>query len=231
MEIEKLENIIEAILFVSGNGLSVAELTERLGLQKSEINRALASLKLKYGGVSGIRLLTFGGKIQFGTNPDYADSVAGILSPIQERELSTAALETIAIVAYRQPVTRLEIEEIRGVNCDYTVQVLLKHNLIEVVGRKEAVGKPLLFGTTEAFLKRFQISDLSELPDYEELLERIRVINERKTEPTEAEAKDSIYNEFEIPEEAPAPDSPPAPFPDEEIPDFLKGEENLKKVE
>ena len=199
MQIEKLENIIEAILFASGNGIAISELTDRLELQKSEVNRAISTLKVKYGGDSGVRLLTYGGKIQFGTNPAYADSVTQVLSQIKEKELSAAALETIAIIAYRQPVTRLEIEQIRGVNCDYAVQVLLKHNMIEAVGRKDVVGKPILFGTTEDFLKRFQISGLSELPDYEQLLENIKVLNEKRAAPIEAKG---LYNEFEIPEDA-----------------------------
>lgn len=137
--------------------------------------------------------------------------------------MSTAALETIAIIAYRQPVTRLEIEQIRGVNSEYTVQMLLKNNLIEVVGRKEAVGKPLLFGTTDEFLKRFQLESISDLPDYETLLESIKVIGGG-----ESESK-SIYNEFEIPDEEKGDDADLLPS-EEEVPDFLKDEDGLQKV-
>ncbi|MCL2062277.1 MAG: SMC-Scp complex subunit ScpB [Firmicutes bacterium] len=232
MQIEKLQHIIEAILFLSGGGVLISDLQENLGLQKSEINKAVAALKEKYGGESGVRLLQYNNKLQFGTNPDYAESVSRLLTPIKEKELSSAALETIAVIAYRQPVTRLEIEQVRGVNCDYTVQVLLKHNLIEVVGRKEAVGKPLLFGTTESFLKRFQISSLSELPDYEQLLESIKILNESFAAPQEPQA--GLYNEFEIPEDAPenSANTPPTePTPEtEEIPDFLLNAENLQKI-
>lgn len=142
-----------------------------------------------------------------------------MLNPIRERDLSNAALETIAIIAYRQPVTRLDIEQIRGVNSEYTVQMLLKHNLIEVVGRKDAPGKPLEFGTTDEFLKRFQLESVSDLPDYETLLESIKVIGGGET-------NKSIYNEFEIPDEEPG-DSLPT---DEEVPDFLAGEDNIQKV-
>jgi segregation and condensation protein B len=219
---------------MSGGGLSVNELTDILGLQKSEINKALAVLKEKYGGASGIKLISFNNKIQFGTNPDYAEQIAQVLNPIKEKELSNAALETIAIVAYRQPVTRLEIEQIRGVNCDYAVQILLKHDLIEAVGRKEAVGKPLLFGTTDGFLKRFQISSLDELPDYEQLLESIRVINSRGLEPAESVPQIGLYNEFEIPEEAGSDPEVAAAadgaMPEEELPDFLKEEAGVKKT-
>lgn len=147
--------------------------------------------------------------MQFSSNPAYADAVAKVLNPIKEKELSSATLETVAIIAYKQPVTRLELEEIRGVNCDYVIQVLLKHNLIEVVGRKDAVGKPLLFGTTDEFLKRFQISSIQDLPDYEQLLDSIKVIS------GDGDSK-GLYNEFEI--------------PDEEVPEFLQGEQ-LQKIE
>lgn len=227
MEIELIDEVLEALLFVSGDGISTDEIVELLELQKSEVRNSVKRLKEKYSGKSGIHLISYNGKIQFCTNPAYADTVACVLNPIKEKELSTATLETVAIIAYKQPVTRLEIEQVRGVNCDYAIQVLLKHNLIEVVGRSDAVGKPLLFGTTDNFLKRFQIESISELPDYEKLLESIRVLEAPKPE------EKSIYNEFEIPEEeqAAAESEEELELPEEEIPDFLKGEENLKKIE
>ncbi len=214
MEIEQLDEIIEALLLVSGDGISTSEIVELLELQQSEVKQSVARLKKKYGGKCGIHLLNYNGKIQFGSNPDYADAISSVLNPIKEKELSNAALETVAIVAYKQPVTRLEIEQIRGVNCDYAVQVLLKHNLIEVVGRKDVVGKPLLFGTTDVFLKRFQIESIEQLPDYEQLLASIKVLEEgNAAKPEEV----SLYNEFELPEE-------------EETPDFLEEETDLQKI-
>lgn len=213
MEIELLDDILESLLFVSGDGLSVTEVQNLLELQPSEINHSINRLKEKYSGKCGIHLLSYNGKVQFGSNPAYSDVIACVLNPIKEKELSSATMETLAIIAYKQPVTRLEIEHIRGVNCDYAVQVLLKHNLIEVVGRKDVLGKPLLFGTTENFLKRFQISSVEELPDYEKLLSNIKILEETtvKTEET------SMYNEFEIPEE-------------EEMPEFLANESDLQKI-
>ena len=119
----------------------------------------------------------------------------------------------MAIIAYKQPITKLEIEEIRGVNnCDYAIQILVDQGVIEVVGRKDAVGKPLLFGTNENFLKRFNLQDLAELPDYDGLLERIKVIEEEQLPKS-----DSLYNEFKIPTE-------------EELPEFLKGEEGIESI-
>lgn len=220
IDVSMLDEIVESLLFLSGNGLKVADIAAQLEVKTSDVNAAVKRLKEKYGGKSGIHLLSYNGKIQFASNPAYSDVIACVLNPIRERDLSNAALETIAIIAYRQPVTRLDIEQIRGVNSEYTVQMLLKNNLIEVVGRKEAVGKPLLFGTTDEFLKRFQLESLDELPDYETLLESIKVIGEKNDESR------SIYNEYEIPDE----ETPELPS-EEEIPDFLKGEKDLQKIE
>ncbi len=221
IDVSMLDEFLESILFVSGNGLKVEELAGILEIKKADINAAVARLKEKYGGKSGIHLISYNGKIQFASNPEYSDVVAAVLNPIRERDLSNAALETIAIIAYRQPVTRLDIEQIRGVSSEYCVQLLLKNNLIEVVGRKESPGKPLLFGTTDEFLKRFQLEDISQLPDYETLLESIRVLG------GEGEEKRSIYNEYEIPDEEAAEPELPA---EEEVPDFLADEKNLEKV-
>ena len=151
-------------------------------------------MQQKYSGDSGIQVLTYKDKVQLCSNPNYAEPISVVLNPIKERALTKTALETVAIIAYKQPITRLEIENIRGVSSDYAVQVLLQHNLIEVVGRKDVVGKPLLFGTTDEFLKRFQIHDLSELPKYEELLEQIKVLSQGMN-------TDALYNEFEIKDE------------------------------
>ena len=238
IDLSMLDELLESILFVSGNGLKIEDIAQHLEIKTSEVNASIKRLKEKYGNKSGIHLLTYNGKAQFASNPAHSDVVACVLNPIRERDLSNAALDTIAIIAYRQPGTRLDIEQIRGVNSEYTVQMLLKNNLIEVVGRKDSPGKPLLFGTTDEFLKRFQLENLSDLPDYETLLESIRVIG-GGVEPR------SIYNEYEIPEEEPnaevaATQTAPEPeqaseedfeLPEEEVPDFLKDEENVVKVD
>ena len=229
IDISMLDEMLESILFVSGNGLKVSDIAELLEVKTAEVNASVKRLKEKYSNKCGIHLLSYNGKIQFASNPANSDVVACVLNPIRERDLSNAALETIAIIAYRQPVTRLDIEQIRGVNSEYTVQMLLKNNLIEVVGRKDSPGKPLLFGTTDEFLKRFQLEDISDLPDYDTLLESIKVIVGR------VESK-SIYNEFEIPDEESAEiastvsEEEDIELPEEELPDFLKDETDLVKV-
>lgn len=190
---ENIENVIEAILFVSGQGVEIGDIAEKLEVEESEVKNAILRLKEKKKD-SGINILTYKNSVQLCSNPDYAEDISTVLNPIREKQLTKATLETLAIIAYKQPITRLDIEDIRGVNSDYAVQILMNFNLIEVVGRKDAVGKPLLFGTTDEFLKRFNLQDVNELPDYDELLERIAVLHK--------EFNDGLYRSTEIiPEE------------------------------
>lgn len=176
--LKKLTNIIESVLFVSGDAVSAKDIAEKTGVSEKDVLNAAKELQKKYEGDSGVQLLIFNKKLQFCSNPEYADAVSGVLNPIKERELSRSMLEVAAIIAYKQPVTRLDLEELRGCNSEYALQNLLKLGVIEVVGRKDAIGKPALFGTTDEFLKRFQISDLNELPDYDELMSKIAAMRE-----------------------------------------------------
>ena len=176
-KLETLANIIESVLFVSGKEVAVKDISEKLGVTDKDVLNAAKELQKKYVDKSGIQLLIFNKKLQFCSNPAYAEDVATVLNPIKERELSRSMLEVAAIIAYKQPVTRLDLEEIRRCNSEYAIQNLLKLGVIEIVGRKDAVGRPALFGTTDGFLKRFQISSLEELPDYDELMEKITLLN------------------------------------------------------
>ena len=172
---ETLASIIESIVFVSGEAIAVKDIAEKLDVTDKQVLDAAKKLQAKYDENSGINLLIFNKKLQFSSNPKNADDVAAVLNPIRERALSKTLLESAAIIAYKQPVTRLDLEEIRGVDSEYAIQTLLKLGIIEVVGRKDAIGRPVLFGTTDEFLKRFQISSLDELPDYDSLLNAIKV--------------------------------------------------------
>ncbi len=192
MNLKEIAKIIEGVLFVSGEGVEIDEFKSRFDMNDREFNKCLDILKEKYNEDSGINIIQYKTKVQLCSNPQIVDNIAEILNPIRERSLTKAALETVAIIAYKQPITRMEIEGIRGVNCDYAIQLLQANNLIEVVGRKDAVGKPLLFGTTENFLKRFELKSIESLPNYNELLDRIRVIHSEG---------DSLYREFTIPDE------------------------------
>jgi len=208
---ENIENQIEAVLFVAGGGVDGGILKESFGLSDDDFAHVMNNLKEKYSGDRGIQLISYKGKYQFSSNPDYAEKIAEILNPIKEKALTKATLETLSIIAYKQPITRLEIEDIRGVGCDYAIDLLEQNNLIEVVGRKDSIGKPLLYGTTDEFLKRFQIENIDGLPSYEQVLEKIKLIENPE------EVRETLYNEFEIPEE-------------EETPDFLEGEEGVEHI-
>ena len=194
MKLNEIAKVVEGVLFVAGEGVDVDEFKTKYEMNDREFNKVLDILKEKYNEDSGINVIRFKNKIQLCSNPKFVDSIAEILNPIRERSLTKTALETVAIVAYKQPITRGEIENIRGANSDYAIQLLQANNLIEVVGRKDTIGKPLLFGTTENFLKRFGLESIENLPNYNELLDRIRVIHSDG---------ESLYREFKIPDEEP----------------------------
>jgi len=229
--LEKLTNIIESILFVSGTQVAISDIAEKLEVTNKEVIDAAEILKKKYSKDSGIQLLSFNKKLQFCSNPDNADCVSAVLNPIKEKELSKSMLEVAAIIAYKQPVTRIDLEEIRG-NSEYAVQKLLELGVIEPVGRKDAVGKPVLFGTTDKFLKRFQISSLDELPDYDELINKISLIHGNKQDDDYLYTKDVYVEEVaattlntDSNEQNNVDDFNLPDISEEELPDFLVGEE------
>lgn len=165
MEIKELSHIIEAILFVAGEPVEVRELQRALEVTEDEVHQAIMQLDNDYAfHRRGICLKRFGTHVQLTTRADYAAYVERLLQPIQKQSLSQAAMETLAVVAYRQPVTKLEIEAVRGVKCDYSVQSLVNKGLIEEVGRKETLGRPILYGTTDEFLSHFGLQTLEDLP-------------------------------------------------------------------
>ena len=170
---EKLTNIIEAILFASGDAVPIDLLREKLEITKKEADEAIRQLEKKYTGNCGIHLLHFNHKLQFATNPEFKEQVSLVLTPIREKEFTRTILECAAIIAYKQPVTRGELENIRGTNSDYAVQTLLGLDMIEPCGRKDSPGRPVQYATTDNFLKRFKLKSLSDLPDYEELMKKI----------------------------------------------------------
>ena len=172
-----LTNIIEAIVFASGDAVQVKYIIEKLGCSLKDVNAAIDELKVKYSGESGIQLLTFNGKIQFATNPEYKQQISSVLQPIKEKEFTRTILECAALIAYKQPVTKGELEEIRQVSCDYAIHTLLDLDMIVPCGRNDAVGKPILYATTDNFLKRFKLNSIDELPDYDELMAQIAQLN------------------------------------------------------
>ena len=160
-----LKGRIEAILFVVGEPVLVTELSKALSVDVKKLNKALKELKDEYDFQQrGFSLRFFGSHVQLTTRELYSEDVVHLLQPVQRQTLSQAMMETLAVVAYKQPVTKADIEQIRGVKCDYSVATLVNKGLICEVGRKETLGRPILYGTTDIFLQHFGIASLEELP-------------------------------------------------------------------
>ena len=186
-------NIIEAILFAAGNAVPTDLLREKLNLTKAQMDTMVRQLEKKYAGACGIRLLVFNHKIQFATNPDYKEQVASVLNPIREKEFTRTILECAAIIAYKQPITRAELDAVRGVNSDYAITTLINLEMIEPCGNKDTPGKPVLYQTTDNFLRRFKLKTLADLPDYDELMKKIADMNATADEDTYLYKKD-VYD-------------------------------------
>ena len=155
---------VEAVLFASGEPVAISVLTEALELTPLEFGPVLEGLMERYGEGRGVRLMRYDDSLQLCTQPKYMELIEKVLQPVRKQTLTQAALETLAVVAYRQPVTRAEVEQIRGVKCDYFLATLMSKQLIQEVGRMDTLGRPILYGTTDAFLDHFGISSLEELP-------------------------------------------------------------------
>ena len=165
METVKLASLVEALLFAQGNSISIDKLCEIFEVGKKELKAAVALLKEKYDKEdSGIELVELENNLQLATKAFAYDYLTKLVKTAPRYVLSDSVLETLSIVAYKQPVTRAEIEKIRGVSCDHAINKLLEYELIEEVGRLDAPGKPLLFGTTEQFLRSFGVKSLTDLP-------------------------------------------------------------------
>ena len=156
---------IEAILFVAGDAVPVRDLARALRISEKELDAVLIELKDDYDYEQrGFLIKRFGNNVQLATRPLYSEDVVRLLQPVQQQSLSQAAMETLAVVADRQPVTRAEVEQIRGVKCDYSLQSLMLKGMIEEAGRKDTIGRPILYRTTDKFLSHFGIRNLEELP-------------------------------------------------------------------
>lgn len=168
MEDGKLKNVLEAMLFVSPAPLSLPKLVKLIPeAEKAEIKAALESLATDYEG-RGVELVQIAGGYRFFSREEYAEWAVKVVPAEPEPKLSRAALETLSIIAYRQPITRVEIEEIRGISSTGVLRTLLERGFIEVKGRKDVIGRPKLYGSTRTFLDYFGLSDVKELPDLEE---------------------------------------------------------------
>ncbi len=162
---DQLRSVVESLLFVAARPLEMAELRRLLLVEEARLREAVASLAAECERHNrGIRVQRNGATVQFVSAPENARFVAALLGLPTQVKLTTAALETLAVVAYRQPITRSQIEFIRGVNSDRALASLIQHGLVSEVGRAATVGRPTLFGTTAEFLQQFGLTSLEALP-------------------------------------------------------------------
>lgn len=236
-----LTNIIEAIVFASGEPVPVKYIVEKLGCSLKEVNACVDELKQTYSEDCGINILAFNGKLQFASNPKYKEQVQAVITPIKEKEFTRTILECAAIIAYKQPITKSELEDIRQVSGDYAIQTLLDLGMIYPCGRKDTVGKPILYATTDNFLKRFKLNSIDELPDYDELMAQIAELNNKAFGDEDEEDanylyKKDVYNPDEDSENKPSQkkeekkEKSPVVEDGYELPDFLGDDDDVIKI-
>lgn len=185
----KAEAIIEAVLFAMGDSVEMEKLTHVLEMESEEIEKIIAGMNERYQKDDrGIYIVELENSFQLCTKPDLYEYLIKVAKAPRKYTMSDTLMETLSIIAYKQPVTRLEIEKIRGVSCDHAVNRLLEFNLIQELGRLDAPGRPLLFGTTEEFLRTFGVKSLGDLPS----------LNPEQVEDFKHQAEEEIQLKMEI---------------------------------
>lgn len=189
MDLTNLKKSIESIIFISDQPVSVDKLSLAFpDYERAQIRKCLKDLVEEWDGLDrGFLLSEVAGGFQFRTDPKYSEDISNYNKKIKKFRLSRAALEVTAIIAYKQPVTRVEIESIRGVDSSGVINVLLERRIIEIKGRKEVIGKPFLYGTTSDFLEVFGLKSLNDLPTLKELDEITQNLEPTITPEAEAE--------------------------------------------
>lgn len=183
VEIQRLEAAIEAILFTMGESVELKRIAAALNHDEETTKKIIHNLMDKYDEeCRGIKIIQVEGAYQMCTKPEYFEFLIKITSQPKNYTLTDVQLETLSIIAYKQPITRIELEKIRGVKCDHAVNKLIEYNLVNEVGRLDAPGRPLLFGTTEEFLRQFGLKSIDDLPS----------VNIEKIEDFKSEAKEEI---------------------------------------
>jgi segregation and condensation protein B len=167
-DLRDIESVIEAVLFASGDSVPLDKLSEIIGQDKKTAESILSNMQMKYrSSPRGIMLRQLGTSYQLCTKPEYEEYVVALGTGRKKQGLSQAAYEALAIIAWHQPVTRAQVEQIRGVNSDNVIANLVEKNLIRETGRQDSPGKPRLYGTTEEFLRVFGFSSLKDMPQVE----------------------------------------------------------------
>jgi len=187
---------IEAILFSFGDSVPAKKIAEALEISEKEVKELVKEMILEYETNNhGIRLIELDGSYQFCTKPETYETLIKIKTIPKKFVLTDVVLETLSIIAYKQPITKIEIEKIRGVSCDHAVNKLIEYSLIEEVARLDAPGRPMLFGTTEEFLRNFGVPSIEELPsiNQEQIEEfKLQAENEMKEHPKEEEEEETV---------------------------------------
>ena len=164
--ISNMEAVVEAVLFTMGTSVETSRLAAAIEQDEQTTRRLVRNMMDKYNAKDrGICIIELEDSFQMCTKKEYYDNLIRVVSQPKKHTLTDSALETLSIIAYKQPVTRLEVEQIRGVKSDYAVNKLLEYNLITELGRLDAPGRPILFGTTEEFLRSFGLSSVEDLPE------------------------------------------------------------------
>lgn len=189
MEIKKLQAVIEAILFTMGESVELSRIAAAIGHDEETTRKLIANMMDEYEDENrGIRIIELDHAFQMCTKKETYEYLIRIAKQPKRYVLTDVLLETLSIVAYKQPVTKLEIEKIRGVKTDHAVNKLIEYGLVEEVGRLDAPGRPLLFGTTEEFLRRFSVQSLDDLP----------TLNSDQMEQFKEEAEDEAQLKLDI---------------------------------
>lgn len=180
-----LKNHIEALIFCAPSPVKISDIQTCLSemfaadVPEEDIKNAIEEIDQKFQHEDfSFQLNKAAGGYQFLTKPAYQASIGILLKQQSKKRLSTAAMETLSIVAYKQPISKTEVENIRGVNCDYAVQKLIDKGLIEIKGKSDSVGKPLLYGTTTKFMEYFGLNELTEMPVPKEFAQEVSIIGE-----------------------------------------------------
>ena len=167
---KRAKSALESLMYIWGEPLDAAMAAEACDITKAEAVECLEELALEYDQESrGIMIRKIGNGYQFATRPENAEYIEKLCTPVKTKRLSQAALEVLAIVAYKQPVTKSEIDAIRGIKCDRIIEGLMKKELVEEQGRSAGIGRPILYGTTDTFLKQFGFSSIKDLPEIEDI--------------------------------------------------------------
>ena len=189
MEIKKLEAAIEAILFTMGNSVELAQIADAIQQDKETTRKILQNMMDRYQQEDrGIQIIELEQSYQMCSKKEYYECLIRLAMHPKKPALTDVMLETLSIIAYKQPVTKAEIEKIRGVKCDHAINKLVEYELVRELGRLDAPGRPILFGTTEEFLRCFDVQSVEELPD----------MNPEKIEELKQEAEEEVQLQLKV---------------------------------